>query len=521
MLSAYTKVPRNTQRSITRTIAAPVRGWNALDSLGDMDPLDAVTLTNFWPGTNSVLLRKGFTAHATSIPAQVESLMAYNAAVTSASILFAAAGTKIWDVTAGGAVTSTSATLTSISNARLQHVNFTTTGGSYLLWVNGADKMHAWDGTGWHADGSGAPYDVSILDTTTAINITTYKERIWLIVKDSLKAYYLPVGAIGGTAAFIDMGSVAQMGGYLMAAMTWTIDAGDGMDDYLVFITSKGEVLVWFINDPTDATKIALQGIYRIGAPIGRRCWIKYAGDLLVITEDGVVPMSGAIQSSRLNARVSITNQIQYAMSQAITNYGANFGWQLLQVPRHNQLYLNVPVATGSMQQQFVQNNITKAWCNFEGWHANCWELWQDEPYFGGNGFVGHAWNGASDNGGNIQGTALQAFNIYGTALQKQCKMIRPHFLSNGVINVFGDVNVDYDITDHSAQLSSSLLTFGVWDSGVWDAALWASDFIPLADWQGVTSIGYSLAPFIRTASLGSSLQWVATDLLFEVGGVL
>src|SRR6266481_865718 len=63
-----------TQRSRSVIIPAPVGGWNARDSLGNMDKADAVTLTNFWPGTNSVILRKGYTQHATGLNAQVETL---------------------------------------------------------------------------------------------------------------------------------------------------------------------------------------------------------------------------------------------------------------------------------------------------------------------------------------------------------------------------------------------------------------------------------------------------------------
>ena len=43
------------------SIAAPLGGWNARDALGAMDPLDAVTLQNWWPGTSSVILRFGQT----------------------------------------------------------------------------------------------------------------------------------------------------------------------------------------------------------------------------------------------------------------------------------------------------------------------------------------------------------------------------------------------------------------------------------------------------------------------------
>ena len=515
MLNSFAKIPRQ-QAAQTVTVAAPIGGWNARDALGAMDPLDAVTLQNFWPGTNSVILRNGYTKHATGLPAEVQTLMAYSSGTSNK--LFAVSDGKIYDATNTGAVGS--AAVTGLTNSKFQYVNITTPGGSYLMAVNGADKLRTFDGTNWHADGDGAPYDISNVDTATVSNITLFKNRIWLTTSNTLKAWYLPVNAIGGAAVALDMTSVFQLGGYIMAGMTWTLDAGYGVDDYLVFITSNGEALVWRLTDPTTPAGISQIGLYKVGAPIGRRCYTKFGGDLLVITQDGVVPMSGSLQSSRLDPRVSITNKIQYAMSSAISTYGANFGWQLLYYPKENQLILNVPISEGT-QQQYVMNNITKSWCNFTGWAANCWELHIDDPYFGGDGYVGLAWNGNTDDTSDIAGFGLQSFQSYGTALQKQCKMIRYHLQTNGSPSVFGNVNVDYNLADESAQLNFSTNIYGLWDSGLWDSAIWGAGLVPSADWQGATNIGYTFAPLIKTATQGIQLQWVATDLVFEGGGVL
>ncbi len=504
-------------KSSTVTVPAPIGGWNARDALGDMPLTDAVFLENWWPGTNSVLLRKGHSRWVTGITGQVETLMTYSSG--TANTLFAAATTKIYDVTSAGAVGS--ASLSGQTNARWQYCNFTTSAGSYLLAVNGADKMISWDGSAWHKDGDGSPYDVTNVDTATCANIAMFKNHIWLLKKSTLKAWYLPINQIGGAAVGLDMSSIAHKGGYLMAAMTWTLDAGYGMDDQLAFITSNGEVIVWRLTDPSTVTGISLVGVFEIGSPVGRRCWVKYGGDLLLITQDGVVPMSAALQSSRLDPRVSITDKIQFAMSDAITQYGSHFGWQLLTYPKGNQLYLNVPVSEGSAQQQFVQNNITKSWCKFTGWAANCWELLNDEPYFGGNGFVGRAWYGLTDNSTNITAKALEAFSTPGGARQKQCKMIRYHLATDGNIAVYGNVNVDYDTADVSAELSAIHTPYASWGSGTWGSSLWGSSIAPSAEWQGATGIGYSFAPFLKTASNGTSLEWTATDILFEVAGVL
>jgi hypothetical protein len=515
MLNSFIKAPQ-TQRSQTVTVAAPIGGWNARDALGAMEPLDAVTLQNFWPGTNSVILRNGYTKHATGLPAQVQTLMAYSSG--TANKLFAVSDGKIYDATSAGAVGA--AAVSGLTNSKFQYTNITTTAASYLMAVNGADKLRTFDGTAWHKDGDGAPYDITGVDSATCSNIVIFKNRIWLVQTGTLKAWYLPANSIGGAAVALDMTSVFQYGGYIMAGMTWTLDAGYGVDDYLVFITSNGEALVWRLTDPTTPTGISQIGLYKVGAPIGRRCYTKFGGDLLIITQDGVVPMSGALQSSRLDPRVSITNKIQYAMSTAISTYGANFGWQLLYYPKENQLILNVPYGEGE-QQQYVMNNITKSWCNFTGWYANCWELHIDDPYFGGDGYVGLAWNGNKDDTADIQGFGLQSFQSYGTALQKQCKMIRYHLQSNGTPAVFGNVNVDYNLADESAQLNFSTSVYGIWGAGLWDSAIWGSGLVPSADWQGATNIGYTFAPLIKTATQGIQLQWVATDLVFEAGGVL
>ena len=515
MLNSFANIPRQ-QAAQTVTVAAPIGGWNARDALGAMDPLDAVTLQNFWPGTNSVILRNGYTKHATGLPAEVQTLMAYSSGTSNK--LFAVSDGKIYDATSSGAVGA--AAVSGLTNSKFQYVNITTPAASYLMAVNGADKLRTFDGTNWHTDGDGSPYNITNIDTATVSNITLFKNRIWLTTNNTLKVWYLPVNSIGGAAVALDMTSIFQLGGYIMAGMTWTLDAGYGVDDYLVFITSNGEALVWRLTDPTTPTGISQIGLYKIGAPIGRRCYTKFGGDLLVITQDGVVPMSGALQSSRLDPRVSITNKIQYAMSSAISTYGANFGWQLLYYPKENQLILNVPISVGT-QQQYVMNNITKSWCNFTGWAANCWELHIDDPCFGGNGYVGKAWNGNTDDTSDIAGFGLQSFQSYGTALQKQCKMIRYHLQTNGTPSVFGNVNVDYNLADESAQLNFSTSIYGLWDSGLWDSAIWGAGLVPSADWQGATNIGYTFAPLIKTATQGIQLQWVATDLVFEGGGVL
>jgi hypothetical protein len=175
MLNQFSRFGKmRTQASTTVSIPAPIGGWNARDSLGAMAVEDAVTLTNWWPGTNSVILRNGYTKWATGITGQVESILSYSGGATNK--LFAAATTKVYDITSGGAVGSPD--LTSLTNARWQYVNMRTTAGSYLMMVNGADKLRFYDGSAWHTDGDGAGWNITGVDTSTCVNINLFKNRV-------------------------------------------------------------------------------------------------------------------------------------------------------------------------------------------------------------------------------------------------------------------------------------------------------------------------------------------------------
>ena len=79
------------------SIPAPVGGWNARDSIANMEPMDAVQLTNFFPSVSNIVLRGGFVNWVTGISGQVQTLVNYSTGV--ANKLFAWAGGSICDVT--------------------------------------------------------------------------------------------------------------------------------------------------------------------------------------------------------------------------------------------------------------------------------------------------------------------------------------------------------------------------------------------------------------------------------------
>ena len=576
----------------TASVAAPLGGWNARDSLAEMSPMDAVQLTNFFPTPSDVTLRKGYSKYSTGITGQVNTLMNYSAPTKQE--LFAIAGTTLYLADGAPAVSK----VTGLSNDKWQHTNISTPGGHFLVACNGVDLPIIYDGTNWMKMAStttaqtistithvgttatlttasahglvtgnsititGASpsayngtfvvtvtgtttftytmattpgtdatvvgsytvnYGVSGVDPKTFVHVNLFKNQLYFVQVNSMLAWYLPTFSLGGTAQKLDFGSVAKNGGYIQAMGTWTIDAGQGADDYAVWVTNMGEVIVYNGTDPSSPTTWALKGVWQFGFVFARRCFYKFAGDLLMLSQDGLVPLASALQSSRLDPRVNLTDKIYYAISLAADNYSTNFGWQAIYFAKPNMLILNIPITGGT--QQYVMHTITKSWANFTGIGANCFELHEDNLYFGGNGFVGQFWTENSDNGANINGYAQQAYSYFDSrGQQKRFTMVRPILLtSGGVPTVACGINVDFDVQNQLGAVTFNPLgTAGAWDTATWDTSLWGSGALVVnKQWQGVTGIGYSGGIAISVASQGIDVHWASSDFVMERGGVL
>ncbi len=502
-----------------QSLPAPLGGWNARDSLANMEPTDAVTLINMFPTVSNLTMRGGYIKHATGLDGNAQTIMVYN--YGNNSKMFAATSTgKIYDTTASGAVGA--AVVTGLTNGIWEYTNITTSGGSYLYAVNGVDKPLLYNGTTWTPiDGASTPA-ITGVTTTTLVNITLFKNRLWFIEKNTLKAWYLPTSSVGGAAQYLDLSSICKFGGHLVDLDTWTLDAGYGVDDNLAFITSTGEVVVYRGTDPASAATWALIGVWKLGSPVGTRAMLKWGGDLLILTYDGLMPMAASLQSSRLDPRVALSDKIQGAITAATAAYGGNHasvGWQVVYTAKNNAVWINIPVADGQ-QEQYVMNTITKSWAQFTGWSAYCWEIYEDDPYFGGTGYVGKAWDdGYIDDTSNIVTTTLQAFNYMGArGVKKYFTRARPSIFSNGAPAISVGMNIDFDTSDTTASVTFSPTSAAVWDTSVWGTGLWGASLTIQNTWLGITGIGYCGGLQMKTASSGLEIQWASTDVVYQTG---
>jgi hypothetical protein len=339
-----------------------------------------------------------------------------------------------------------------------------------------------------------------------------------------MNVWYLDVDSIGGLAEVLPYGSIARNGGFVQAVGTWTLDAGQGADDYFVVVTNMGEIIVINGTDPTAPETWQLKGVWQMGQTFNRKCFFKWGGDLLLLTQDGIVPLSAALQSSRLDPRVNITDKIYYAVSQAATQYYDNFGWQIQYFASENMLIFNVPVSGGI--QQYVMHTITKSWANFTNIEASCWEVnGKEGMYFGGNGYVGKFYDGFSDAGNNINATAQQAYNYFDARGQlKRFTMLRPIIQSdNAVPSLAIGLNIDFDNNNVNGTLTfnPSNLTTGRWDTATWDDDVWGGGLTTTKYWQGVNGLGYAAGINLTAAAQNIEVHWSSTDVVMEKGGVL
>lgn len=361
-------------------------------------------------------------------------------------------------------------------------------------------------------------------NSNTFVNVNLFKNRLYFCQNNSLSFWYLDVQAISGVATQFQLGSFYRNGGYLQAMGTWTLDAGYGVDDFAVYVTSMGEIVVYQGFDPSDPNNWAMKGLWQMGQTFARKCFFKWAGDLLLLTQDGLVPLTAALQSDRLDPRINLTDKIFYAVSLAASNYSQNFGWQINYLAAENMLLLSIPTNTG--MEQYVMNTINKSWARFTGINAYCYVISGDQSlHFGGDGFVGNYFTGYSDNGNNIVANAQQAYNYFDSRGQlKRFTLVRPTFQTdNGLPTVLCGISTDFDTVPLTNQLAfnPASINVGIWDSGKWDQNTWGGGFVTTKYWQGVTGTGFASSINLNVASQGIDFHWASVDYVMERGGVL
>jgi hypothetical protein len=353
----------------------------------------------------------------------------------------------------------------------------------------------------------------------------TFKGRVYFWEKaagtNPQSFWYAAAGAYTGALVKFDLTEFTE-GGYVAACANWTHDGGQGLDDHFVVIMSTGQVLVYAGSDPGDATDWNLVGIYSIGEPIGLRPVSQLGGDVIVLTKDGYIVLSAAIQDGRYSENSHYSFKISPAAARAAKDYGSNYGWEGTLYTGGSLFVVNVPLsATNSVQH--VRNTTTGAWCKFTGLNATTWCVHGGGLYFAGTDGKVYRYRGSSDNSGYIPMRCTQAYNYFGsphnkklvTAIEVMSNYAFPAYLHS---DFWADFNEqDLPAIDDPPEPASS-----EWDVATWDVAEWATST------QGTNTarrnascFGYAIAHTLRLRSRVQRFIWYASHIYAKQAGVV
>lgn len=533
-----------------KSIPAPVGGINASDNIANMPQTDAVSLINWVPDALGIKCRKGFREWAINFPGgrAVGSIFGYinsttlfpsGAFITDPTAmpgnLFAATDAGIYNVTSQTNAPALVQALSGADNAGwFSTVQMAIPGGEFLLACSETDGYFTYDGTTWVKRVAGAVAgQINGADPANFVQVATFKRRAWFVQRDTTRAWYLPVDSIAGTVQSFDFGPQFKRGGHLAYLANWTIDAGEGIDDFLVAVSSNGDVAIYKGTDPSNASTFSIVGTWFVGQiPVGRRAFGQYGGDLVLISAEGVYPISlitrGGAQFLSASGK-EYTAKIRPLIGPDLRSSFTSRGWQAFLHPSERLMVINVPNYGSVRNKQYAMSTTLNAWSQFDNIPIYCIGGTAGYAFAGTrdgrvlllfNGFFDNVPFGAST-GQGIAGSVVPAYSYFNSpARNTHFLMVRPTFLSADTPNYIVGVNVNFSVTTPTGAPSFATTTTSMWNTANWDAGVWGGAQRVFAEWTSVGAIGFSGSASLSTLCIGDTTL-TSIDYMFTGGGPL
>lgn len=513
---------RNVNRGVSSqnySIPAPTGGLNVRDSLDKMLETDAIIMDNYIPMENKVVLRKGYQKYTELEGDPVWTLISYN--VPGKNHLLAFSGGNVYDVSTKQNIVKYEK---NFGYNYWQYCQFK----NRLIMVNGADEPQT-----FYIDNENVyfePLDVSGdgLINAKLVNVCVSKQRLFFVEKGTLNIWYTSgVGEVQGTLQKFDLSTIFRDGGELRAIASWTQDGGQGIDDLTVFITSEGEVAVYSGSNPNNADDWTLKGIYRMSRPVGYRCCLSYQGDIVIISEDGYIPLSKALPLEKANSSlVSFSDKIRGLVLERTRHNKDKLGWQGIIYGQGGYAIFNVP--TGQSFEQHVINTNTGAWCRFTGIPALCWNEFNGRIYFGSKTGVYLFDEGYSDDKIHICGHVEQAYNNLGSSQLKRIQLMNPRTKSSSKYALVIYTNMDFKDEDRDYIENIGYDGMTKWNQARWSylnnpvGTHWATLKGHIrSQWVANSATGFKASIVFKTKTKGNLIEWFDTGVRYENGSGL
>lgn len=502
-------------KSFNYTIPAPIGGLNRRDTHNSMDQTDALQMDNYIPLENKIALRKGYITYYRNEKSFL-TLTVYKK--EDKQILLGISSGRAYNLSSSSNVRMYDNII--FNDSHCQTVQYK----DRLYFMNGVDVPQVFyinDNneevfTDWG-------FSNSDLDASKIISGCVSKQFLWGVEKGSLKAWYSAVaGNISGNLNCFDLSGIARFGGHLINICNWTVDGGQGIDDLTVFITSEGEVLVYSGSNPNSADNWSLKGSYKISSPLGYRCVLQYQGDVIIITEDGYLPLSKVLPLNAAGASTyAFSDKIRGLILERSSLHKDKFGWQGLIYTHGGYALFNVPLSQG--YEQHVINLTSGAWCRFTGIKSHCWVIYNDKIYFGSDYGVCQFDRGYSDNGYPITGEIRQAYNNLGYEGLKKIQLLNPRMASSGRYSLVIYLDTDYNHYDQNTAENLGFDGVTKWNQSKWSQNIsqnqtkWQTSQGTIRSvWIANSATGYKASIVFKTCTRGILIEWFDTGVRYE-----
>jgi hypothetical protein len=496
------------QQSQAINIPAPTLGLNTSTNPAMMPQGSAIIQDNWKPTLRGVALRGG-SARWCALPETTPVVSAFEYTSSNVQKMFAGNATKLYDVTASGTPTEVASGQHSGNYAASQMANAS---GDYLMVVNDAgDPPLRFDGAAWTVLNAGqitGPPGSTVVAGENLTYVWKYRGRWFFIEGGSMNAWYLPLDSIQGALAMIPLSGAATKGGTLLFGSSWSLDAGDGLDEKCCFVTDMGEVLTFTGTDPATVGNWQQEGRYIISPPLGMNAHMQVGGELMVATVDGIIPVSQAIvKDVTVLDLAAVTLPIRSLWRDEALAKRA-WPWTMKKWDEYGGIFVTVPGGAPGDQYCLAINPGTNAWARYTGWDATCFIRMREDMFFGTQGgVIMQADITGTDDGKPYVATLVMAWGVLNSgAAEATWYQARAVFTApaNEPFKPQLASTVDYLVTLPPAPDAGTDSTlYDVWDAGEWDVSKWdqaapARGGIRNTHWVSIGMTGFSHAPIVQ-----------------------
>jgi hypothetical protein len=499
--------PQLAQQMQAITLPAPTRGIIQNENEAFMAPGAAVICDNWAPTMKGVKLRGGCVRWC-ELPETTPVISGFQYASGNVQKMFAGNATNLYDVTATAPVL-VKAGQASGNYCASQLAN---QAGDFMIVVNDAgDYPLRYDGAAWTTLNAGeitGPAGSSVVAGHNLVYVWKYRNRWFFIEGGTMNAWYLPLNAIQGALQMIPLSGAATKGGRLLFGATWSLDAGDGIDDKCVFVTDLGELLIFTGGDPSSAANWRQEGRYQTPPPMGMNAHMALGGDLLLMTVEGIVPISAAITKTSEQLELSAITRAIKPMWRDEVNAKRAWSWTMENWNEYGGIFVTWPGGNVGNRYCAAVNAATGAWSRFVGYDATCFLRLRGDLFFGTqDGIVMQADRTGYDDGMPYTATLVGGWEMFASPPNTiTWRQARAAFAAAGnqPFQPQLSATADYVVTLPTAPSAGpDPGVADVWDEGLWDQAKWdqpapGQPVVRNTGWVSIGITGFSHAPIVQ-----------------------